>query len=335
MPHSAEPNPSKPMTRKGATALLGLLLSGAALGQADCSLLTIENVYYAAFDLNAFEVDVMNSGAFGFNSPAFELLDEDGASLAQETTYWFGVSQGSQRHNLEMIDGAMLPASPFTGTLVLHYVTMDGNETCSLPLKQVELCPPPPCVGLQPYVWDHGNSGEITMEWTISDADNMVVGEGVLFIDTAGFAFAIDSSCLPPGEYVLTLAGDVPDEAQLEYGLRRDYLVQNSIAVVFTPGAVNELPFSFFGPCADNTNGLVEQPGPELQLVVRDGVLQVMGPNDAPLGRMIILDLAGKVIARAQAGGSRTRVDLRFANAGIYVVWLEEYGMQQRFYLAE
>jgi hypothetical protein len=314
-------------------AALALSSSPVLFAQAeDCNELTITSVLYAAFNPGSLEVDVSVNGPSFFNYPSFRLVNTDGDTIAREELTFFGIGEGQQQHRMDLLPGFSQPSSPFTGTLVLNFFTINGDSTCSWTLTDQVLCPPLPCTELQTYVWA---SGAVTtdFDWAITDQDNNTVGTGQFHLDSTVNAQDLDALCLPPGQYTMHLQQPVETQGSYTFGLTRNGFMIMGPTTTFEPGTTGHLPFFFYLPCVDGANTITEPTADAFAVNVQTDVLWITSINGDPIGLIDVLDLHGRVIAQERASGSSAAIDMSDNAPGIYFLRSLDRQITQRFVL--
>jgi hypothetical protein len=297
----------------------------------NCNNLTVTSMMYSAFEAEAMDVDVTNAGPLSFSGPTFSLVNTDGDVIADETQWFFVISPGQQQHRMHVQPGFTLPASPFTGTLVLNYHTGDGDTTCMFPMDAQVLCPPLPCSELQPYVYHGGVPVTSDFDWLITDADNNTVGTGQFHLDSTINQQDIDTLCLPPGEYTLHLQQPELVNGNFTFGLTRNIFTVFGPNAEFDPGTTGHLPFTFYGACTEDVNALVEPTIDGFSLNVQHGMLLLTATNDTPIGSIEVIDPHGRLMATTRASGSTVAIDLRRYASGFYFVRSLDERFTQRF----
>ncbi|MBK8498240.1 MAG: T9SS type A sorting domain-containing protein [Flavobacteriales bacterium] len=300
--------------------LPALLFSGVLAAQSICDSMHIAGIQYAPFG-DGFHIQLHNGSTQFFSYPTFEVVDADGDTLNEGFFNFFGIAPGdTQLHQVALLPP--LPTSPFTGTLVLSLLTIDGESTCSFDMTEVDLCPTEACIPLQVYAYQQGGSPVTTdLDWSVSDADNTALASGVLHIDEIGFGYAVADLCLAPGAYTLHMAQAVAAGNIIQVGM-----TQNSFA--YTDGTNAQLPiggsvdhpFNFFAPCADDAQAIATHTPQAPTLVVDGRTLRVNTNDGSALGNMMLLDGTGRVARTITTNASTTFSDLNGFASGIYIL---------------
>lgn len=282
-------------------------------GGSSCDSLEIISVQYGAFSDTALVVHLYNGSTNIFSYPNFILLDADGDTLAAETTSSFGFV-GESWHILTIHDGALLPTGPFEGTLQLW--TLFTTELACEWNTTFDLCPPPPCSDLVPTLQNFGGGLVIGLfNWSITDTDAMVVASGQFqMTDTAQY----DTShvCLPPGTYSMTVTplGD-PTGGQPVFNVATEGFISGpSQAVTWIPPL--PMPFSFYAPCADISEGLSEPAAGSIIARPFGDAVRVWRTDGDAIGPVSLFDAQGRLVARDSTSSSELILPLAGGTSG-------------------
>lgn len=305
-------------------SFLLLLLPQLTTAQDHCDSLTIQHLRYHPFTDTLMTVRVDNTSSHFFSNPFFQLLSAENDTLAVGVFAFFGISQVPQTHHLALRPGVPLPATPFTGGLVLYSFDWTDQDTCTWAVE-TELCPPGPCTPLNVYLYSlAGNNGPFTtsFNWTVSALGGTAVASGTLAIDADQQQQAIADLCLPPGQYMLHL--EQPEDIGLLYtvGLCQegDQFTNIGPAAHLQPGGAVDLPFDYYLPCFTGTNSVPEAQAAAPTLMVDGRVLRVRSADGAPLGELRVVDTTGRQVLRMKATSASAALDLLGAPAGVYLL---------------
>ncbi len=287
-----------------------------------CDSLEITSVQYAPFG-GGLHVLLHNASTELLSVPTFDAYDANGDTLVLGAFNFFGIGPGvTQLHQLPLVAGASEAASPFTGTLLLHYQDEVDDQTCLYPFIAIDLCPAPqPCIPLLVYAYQQGGLVETDLDWSVSDADNIVQADGVLHMDGTGFGYATAELCLPPGAYSMHMEQDVPAGNILQVGMTQ-------AGFAYSDGTNTQLPvggsvdhaFGFYASCIDDEQ-TINEPGAEAPTVFIEGrVLWITSLDGSALGPMIILDDMGRTVRSIRANADRIAADLSALAPGAYLV---------------
>ena len=277
--------------------ILSPLLVRISLSAQTCDSLTIDSVQYAPFG-GGLQVTVHNGTTQTLSGPMLDVFNDDGDTLVLNAFNFFASIPGtSQMNQLPLYPGATLPASPFTGTLVLHYQTIDSAVACVFPLNSVDLCPPGPCAPLAVFAYQQGSNVETELDWSVTDAENITQASGVLHMDTLSFGYTLDELCLPPGLYTLHVEQAIPAGNIIHVGVTQVDLAWNDGTNTPLPiGGSVDHPFAFYELCAQQGQGIpMREPG-SLQVVLDGRNLHVASTDGRALGPLVLLDGLGRTV---------------------------------------
>lgn len=300
-----------------ATLLLALapMISGA---QSFCDSLVIERFTYDPF-VSRLNVQLRNNSSQFVSYPYFDVLDAQGVNIVQGAPGFFGILPGTdQLHLLDV--GDVLPSTPFTGALVLHYSTVDGDGLCTYDLDEASLCPSDSCFAFQVYIYSLSGPLNAQMSWTIVDLDNMPVAGGAFALTSGGTVESIDEACLPPGEYTLRVQWPIPTGETIQAGVTTSLFEADGSSTNLASDGTATLPFTFFAPCLDIAQGLEAVPVPAPVIAVDGRMVRIASADGLPLGDLLITDAMGRPVRTIRTGGSAVAVDLGDVAAGTYLL---------------
>jgi hypothetical protein len=299
------------------TLLIPLFLAPVmGTAQSLCDSLAIGSFTYDPF-ASGLHIRLLNNSTSFISSPYFDVNDDQGVNIVQGSFGFFGILPGDdQLHVLEAV--GTLPPSPFTGSLVLHYSTVDGDNTCTYPMDAVSLCPTDSCFPFQVYAFSQSGPINTQFVWTISDADNVIVDNGAL--ELQGAVEAVEAACVPPGEYTLNVQWPFPTGQPVQIGVTASYFEADPITVALPSSGSVSMPFTLFEPCIDNAQGLDEALQPAALIAVDGRLVRISSTNGLPLGDLMITDAMGRTVRTLRANGSTVSVDLGHAAAGTYLL---------------
>ena len=264
-------------------------------GASPCDPLVIASVQWSAFDDTSLVVHVFNPTSELFDYPGFILLADNGDTLAKETVDFFGIP-GENRHTLQVHPGAAIPAGSFTGTLEL-WTGFYAEQACSWELT-FDLCPPEPCSELYPTIQSIGSGTTVgTFTYQIIDED-VPVASGTLELGEGQY-IDMDTVCLPPGHYILSLSADQPaTEGQPVFGINAPGFFQGPSAPVDfdSPTA---LPFDLYAPCIEIPQGVHENPSLGFRVANTAGQVTLSRTDGGVLGLLRVFDAQGRSVATA------------------------------------
>jgi hypothetical protein len=297
--------------------------------QDPCADIEIISVHYAPFTDTAFQVIVTNnSQTVFFGYPQFSLIDLEGDTIAREQLNSFGIGNGESIHRMDLIAGADLPATPFSGTLLLDYYTGDGPQQCSFLLDQVELCPTSACTDLQVFV--HNNSPSIeavttTFDWSVVDDQNMIVATGTLEIDAMDQQQDLDDLCLAPGNYILLIEQAGNDGPSFTAGVTQEAFMMNGPNDVFQAGGSLQLPFEYYPACASIGMGVQTLTNTDLPLIVMENERLIVRATDGgSLGSIELLDISGRKVNENSNRSTEISFAMHMFPEGVFILRSKE-----------
>ena len=305
-------------------AALLLLLAPAALAQDPCDSLSILQVRYHPFFDTRMNVRVQSTGTQFFSGPVFHLLSAGGDTVAREVQEFFGIGNAPQTHHLDLVPGASLPATPFTGELVLLFYGWEGEDTCTYAVD-TDLCPPDSCMPLNVFIYSLAGGGQLfttSFNWEVSDSFGAAVASGTFGIAMNDQQQAFADLCLPPGHYALHV--QQPEAVGLEYNVglcqQGNQFENMGPAATMVAGQQVTVAFDYYGPCIAAGNGISEQRPPSPSVVLDGRMLRLTSADGAPLGPLSVMDATGRNVLRAQARSASAVLDLEGVAAGVYLV---------------
>lgn len=311
-----------PLVRAFRNGLLASFLVVTALpatAQLDCSDLSVGHLYYAAFTDTSFELNMLNGSGTQINYPWFSLVDSNQDTVARSFGSFFVLPTGSVLNHVPLTAGSSLPSSSFTGEVVLHYAAFPGDSTCVFPVTNLDLCPPAPCTELVLYVYQLDTIGDPWLFWTMRDSANTIVGSGDVQSIDGDPSAALDTLCLPPGNYELEIEqSPFADPGTFVATLMRRSYDLDGPHVQFTGTGV--LPFTFFPACVDGTNAIAEATLPALQWSLNGNSLSIGDPAGSALGVVEVFSAHGTRIAQRHVMASTTTLDLSGQARGVYIL---------------
>ncbi len=267
-----------------------------------CDSLLITSLQWAPFSDTALELHVFNYSTTLFDYPGFLLYDQNADTVAKEEVYYFGLPLESD-HLLRIHPGTVTPQGPFFGSLEL-WTGFYAAQAC-VKNAYYDLCPTNPCVNLSPYLTNYGAPvTNTTLDWNITDTQNNNVGIGTFYLN-GGQQSAQGTLCLAPGHYTLHVSFSGSLTAQLHYGLTTGNMISQMPETLFVPGVVNNMPFTFFGPCMPVGNGIAEtRTSALLQWRIDDDRLMISTSDGTPVGAYALIDAIGRSVHGSSQGGT-------------------------------
>lgn|GEM_PF-1637504 len=305
------------------TIALGSSVPTGLRAQGTCADLNIVSVTYAAFNNTSIEVIAHAAPGAFFSYPSFSMVNEGGDTLTREQVNFFGIGESEQTHSSTLLDGQVLPSSPFTGDIVFTYYGLDEQDTCVYDFDG-SLCPADPCNALQVFVFNSGSLVDATFTWSMTDDEGTLVGSGTLDIEAVAQQTDLDSLCLPAGAYTLHVGQLAGPPGAYRYGVTRNLFTTIGPESVFFQNQSNDLPFTFFEPCFEGTNSIEEQVDAVIGVTIADRIITLTRQDGSPLGMIDVFDASGRRAHRAQTSDGRTSLDLGSFSAGVYLLHVHD-----------
>ncbi len=283
-----------------------------------CEDLTID-VQWAYFSDTAVVVHVQHQTVEQFDYPNFILFDAQGDTLAKETVTYFAIAQDSW-HTLRLMDGVEAPVGPFTGRLEL-WTGFTSTLACAWE-QTFALCPSTSCVTVYPSIGNFGGALPIgNYNWTIyNDGGDLAPG---LFVLTAEEQMDMDTICLLPGNYAMSVGPNSPPTggAPMFYMAGPGLMSTELWPVVWSLPV--DLDFVLLPYCVDSPEGLSEVEGPALRTANVPGGLWVYTVDARPLGALQLWDAQGRLLLATT--GTTDRHFLPVTTPGVYVLRAGEH----------
>jgi hypothetical protein len=307
--------------RHGA-ALGALLVSSSLAAQSACDSVQIHLLQYAPFTDTALIVVAQNNGTEFLSYPQFSLIATGGDTLARENINFFGLGPSAQTHLVPLIPGEDLPSTPFTGTLELRYITVNGDASCAFPFSG-GLCPTTFCTPLNVYLYNFGTFEVFTADfpWNVTNSEGLVVGSGTLSIDADDQQQDFGELCLAPGHYELHVSQDGDVGEHYMFGVTQGEAMFNvsGPSAELQAGSQATLPFSYYPACISGTNA-IDEVRTTAPRILADGRQVMIIRDGLPLGQLAVFDSTGRRVQRTSTSASSIAIDLSGAAPGAYVV---------------
>ncbi|MEZ4756033.1 MAG: hypothetical protein R2817_04310 [Flavobacteriales bacterium] len=289
-------------------------------GTFPCDGLVLGPVRWHALTDTTVVVTVDNPTQELFPYPNFILFDAAGDTLAKEQTSLFGLPGSGSVHYLRIHPGAILPAGPFAGRLEL-WTEFTTQLACTWPIT-IELCPPPPCVNVQPFIQNIGGAvASGTFNWGILQNGNVVASGSFEVNDEQ--QFDVDEVCLPPGNYSMICGTDGgPSQGALFYGLWAGPGQETPMRPVFDI-IPQPIPFALYTPCLDPIQSVGNTLPAEAPHVMMDADQVTVQVQDGTLREVTVMDPQGRRIALVRTAADVVRIPAQGWSAGVHVVRVE------------
>jgi hypothetical protein len=286
-------------------------------GTFPCEGLELSPVRWHALTDTALVISVTNPTNELFAYPNFILLAANGDTLAVEQTSLFGLPGSGSVHYLRIHPGAMIPSGPFSGTLEL-WTGFTTELACSWDLN-IDLCPPPPCVNVQPFIQNTGGGlASGTFNWGILQNGNVVASGS--FEVTEDQQFDAAEVCLPPGNYSMICGTDGgPSQGALVYGLWAGPGQETPTRPVFDI-IPQPIPFSLYLPCINPAQSVEGTATKDQVRLWSEADHLVIGIQEGTLREVTVLDAQGRLVAQARASGPVLRLSTSTWATGVVLV---------------
>jgi len=285
-------------------------------GPTVCDSLVIASVNWAPFSDTAIMVHVFNPTSTLFDYPGFLLLDANGDTLAQETVNFFGIP-AENWHTLTVRPNAVIPDGTFTGTLEL-WTGFYQALACSWEMD-FNLCPSAACSTVFPMIQNYG-SGTATGSFLYHiQQGGTQVASGTLTL-SSDVQYESDTLCLAPGQYLMQIIPQQgPNGGQPHFGVAAGGLIQGpTAAVIWTTNSA--VPFTFYGPCADDITGIDDIPSVSLILARSTNGIGLARSDNKALGELQVFDALGRTVTRAKVTLGRWPISTTSWRAGLYLI---------------
>ncbi len=293
-----------------------LLMPCFAQAQVDCADLQIESFGHAPFG-SGLHVWFHNGSTELLGYPYFDLLDANGDTLIPGGLNSFGILAGtSQLYTMSMPFPAIV--SPFSGSLVLHYSSVDGDYTCTYPLANVDLCPAEPCAPLQVYAYGNGTSVNASLAWTVTDPQNNEVATGGLQLNVLLPPTAQEDLCLPPGFYTLNISQPFPTGEAITVGVTTALFQSDGPSGITSVDGTLTLPFIYYLSCIDGTQGIHDATASAPVLMIQGRTMSFNMQEDRMIGPLAVIDAMGRTIMQYTFNSSTATFDLGNLAPGAY-----------------
>lgn len=293
------------------------LIGPAIIAQSSCDELYIERIAYSPFDTTVIEVLVTNGSTEIFSYPSFVLLDTQGDTLAKEDVAFFGIGMGQQAHYPVIVPGATLPTMPFDGTLLLFGLFGDTLH-CDFALTEISLCPPEDCQEAMIYLVNTGPLVAFDVYWWVNDVvSGSQVANGSFPMDDVMHTH-FDTLCLPPGKYQLEVSPFSPIDESYVLGITNDYAFSIGTNVSQQQYSTPlDLAFNWYQACIDISQSIPVHLPRDIQITLQGGAIQLLAPDQQPLGEVSLLSPDGRLLVARDTGSSMLSVSVEGLAAGV------------------
>lgn len=287
-------------------------------GGSFCDSLSILSIQWHTFTDTAIVVHIANMNTnVGFDNPSFIFFGPNGDTIAIETPDLFVLPNDSW-HILQLVDDAVIPESPFLGTLELWTNSISVLACSWMPL--IDLCPTGPCSTVYPMIQNLG--GAITIgnfQWSITDENGTIVENGIFSLPGTNETDR-DTVCLEPGSYQMTCVPFGPPGGGQPYYSVVGEGINSTVALQAFGGSLLDLEVLI--QCSSGTNSISESSSTKDPIIqVLNGMIEIRaGGNQEALGTVVLYNASGMQIASSLVQGPYTKLNTRSLSNGIYVL---------------
>ena len=293
-----------------------LALAGTSNAQEDCINLTPVSFGYAPFDSDRMEVRIQNNGSGGWSYPSLVFYNTSGDTIAWRAAEFFGI--GSDQvftlditHPEAINDGGVYPRLEL-------WTGFNDSLRCEWVLSG-EFCFPSICATVHPYVLssDPAAAGT-TFTWNINGDNGESAASGEMTMALGGVE-VMDTVCLPPGNYSLTMLNPSISGNGTTYQMR-GRSGSTSTSPVVEVNAFGSSDFTVLEACIDGANAVAEIPSEEMSLNIVNGTLHLQLPIDAAASTVELFDAAGRILHRSTDNKILRDLDLSGLAPGVLIL---------------
>jgi hypothetical protein len=305
-----------------------IAMAGTSSAQEDCIDLWPVSFGYAPFDSDLMEVRIQNNGPGGWSYPSMVFYNTSGDTIAWRAAEFFGIGNDQVftldiTHPEAINDGGVYPGLEL-------WTGFNDSLRCEWVLSG-EFCYPTICATVHPYVFssDPAAAGT-TFTWNINSDNGESIASGEMTMALGGVE-VMDTVCLPPGNYSLTMSNASIFGTGVTYQMRgQPGSTSASPSVEVNTFASSD--FTVLEACIDVTNAVVEIPSEELRANIVNGILQLQLPMGEQASTVEMLDAAGRVLLRNTANTTHRELDLSGLAQGVLILSVtnEEHGRRSK-----
>jgi hypothetical protein len=281
-----------------------------------CADLELGPIHWHALADTAVVLTVRNPTSELFPYPNFILFNEGGELLAVSEVELFGLPAETSVHILRLVDGVTAPVGAFSGRLLL--LTGFGAEQACTWERLIDLCPPPPCVPVRPFIRNESGTPAFgTFNWGILQ-NGQIVTSGTFEV-TADQEFDSDSVCIAPGSYTMFCGYDGgASQGTLEFGLWAgpDQETPTRVVSNLLPSSID---FRLYRSCIDPLLAIPDYKHEQVQVLAAGERLVVRSLTE-PVGMVTVRDVQGRLLLFSRAGAMERTMDMTPFPQGIYIV---------------
>lgn len=293
-----------------------LAVAGTSNAQEDCINLTPVSFGYAPFDSDQMEVRIQNNGSGGWSYPSLVFYNTSGDTIAWRAAEFFGI--GSDQvftlditHPEAINDGGVYPRLEL-------WTGLNDSLRCEWVLSG-EFCFPSICATVHPYVLssDPAAAGT-TFTWNINSDNGESVASGEMTMAQGGVE-VMDTVCLPPGNYSLTMSNPSISGNGTTCQMRGQP-GSTSASPSIDVNTFDSSDFTVLESCIDGANAVEEIPSNEFLLNIVNGILHVQLPIAQAASTVELFDGAGRVLHRSADKRIQRDLDLSGLAPGVFIL---------------
>ena len=305
-----------------------LALAGTSNAQEDCINLTPVSFGYAPFDSDRMEVRIQNNGSGGWSYPSLVFYNTSGDTIAWRAAEFFGIGNDQVftldiTHPEAINDGGVYPRLEL-------WTGFNDSLRCEWVLSG-EFCFPSICATVHPYAFssDPAAAGT-TFTWNINSDNGESAASGEMTMALGGVE-VMDTVCLPPGNYSLTMLNPSISGNGTTYQMR-GRSGSTSTSPVIEVNAFDSSDFTVLEACIDGANAVTEIPSEELRLNIVNGILHLQFPIGEAASTVELFDGAGRVLHRSTDNKILRDLDLSGLAPGVLILSVtnEEHGRRSK-----
>ncbi|MBK9759144.1 MAG: T9SS type A sorting domain-containing protein [Flavobacteriales bacterium] len=293
-----------------------LAMAGTSSAQEDCINLWPVSFGYAPFDSDLMEVRIQNNGSGGWSYPSLVFYNTSGDTIAWRASEFFGIGN-DQVFTLDITHPEAINGGGVYPGLEL-WTGFNDSLRCEWVLSG-EFCYPNICATVHPYVLssDPAAAGT-TFNWNINsdNGENAASGEMTMAL---GGVEVMDTVCLPPGNYSLTITNSSVSGNGITCQMRgQQGSTSESPSIEVNTFASSD--FTVLEACIDGTNAVAEIPSEELRANIVNGILQLQLPMGEEASTVELFDAAGRVLMRNTDTKTQKELDLSGLAPGVLIL---------------
>ena len=303
--------------------LLAALTGNLSAQNPACDSLFINSVKFDPLIDSFIVLNVTNQSTDIFSYPNWVITSTaTGDTIGNETPNFFGIGSESQ-HALAIYPAAL--ADPTTSVQIDLYSGFGQTLQCTYTHPMV-LCPVTPNNCRTMYIELSNFGGAIVdaeLDWTLTDGAN-VMETGTLVLEQNGQQTDLDSVCVAPGNYTVSIPSTQPFGGQLYLDVRADCPSNTWIGGVYQPDSGFAATFDFWANCSapdSIPNSIADaRSTSEVRAYAANGLLRVEHSGGLPINQVQVFGLDGRLIATQRCAGPVCTLNLPALANNLYLV---------------